>query len=128
MVSGDQDSGRAARPPAAGTGAIGRDEIEQRLVAAREQVSRAIRSRSIERLMPAIESLVQAKLMSATVEDGGLIDKLRQMRSALKAVYGCIPPSDRAALERPDRGAYVRVPLSAEAYRELRAALRSNPD
>ena len=119
MVSGDQGPERAATERVA---------IEERLVAAREHVALAIRSRSIERLMPAIESLVQAKLMAAYVEDGGLIDRLRQMRAALEAIDSCIPPSDRALLEGQGGAAYARVALSAAAYREMRAALRSRPD
>ncbi|MEI6557522.1 MAG: hypothetical protein WCO00_03875 [Rhodospirillaceae bacterium] len=98
--------------------------IRDRLENARDEVAKAVHDRSNAGLMPALESLVQAQILSAYVEDGGLIDRLRQMRAALEAVYACIPPSDRAALERPDGGAYARIPLSATAYRALRAALK----
>ncbi len=101
------------------------EAIKARLEAAREEVGKAVRDRSNAGLMPALESLVQAKILSAYVEDGGLIERLRLMRSALEAVYACIPPSDRATLERPDGAAYARIPLSAAAYRALGAALKS---
>ena len=100
------------------------EAIQARLESAREEVGRAVRDRSNAGLMPALESLVQAKILSAYVEDGGLIERLRRMRAALEQVYACIPPSDRASLERPDGGAYARIPLSAEAYRALQAALK----
>jgi len=115
---------RPARSAKAEAGAV----AGRRLADAREEVLRAVRSRSNDDLMPALESLVQAKIQSAYVEDGGLIDRLRRMRAALEAVYACIPPSDREVLERPGGAAYARVPLSAEAYRELRAALRDRQD
>ena len=105
--------------------AVDSEAIKARLETAREDVVQAVRDRSNAGLMPALESLVQAKILSAYVEDGGLIERLSQMRSALEAVYGCIPPSDRAALDRPDGGAYARIPLSAAAYRKLKAALKS---
>ena len=101
------------------------EAIKARLESAREEVGKAVRDRSNAGLMPALESLVQAKILSAYVEDGGLIERLRLMRGALEAVYGCISPTDRATLERPDGGAYVRIPLSAAAYRQVKAALKS---
>ena len=101
------------------------EAIKARLETAREEVGKAVRDRSNAGLMPALESLVQAKILSAYVEDGGLIERLRQMRGALEAVYACIPPSDRAALERPGGAAYTRVALSADAYRAVKAALKS---
>ncbi len=100
------------------------ETIRERLETAREDVVKAVRDRSNAGLMPALESLVQAKILSAYVEDGGLIERLRRMRAALEAVHACIPPSDRATLERPDGAAYVRIPLSTVAYRELKAALK----
>lgn len=113
-----------SRSPKAAEG----DKARRKLARAREEVLRAVHSRSNEDLMPALESLVQAKIQSAYVEDGGLIDTLRQMRSALEAIHACIPPSDRALLDQPGAAAYARVPLSAEAYRELRAALRERQE
>ena len=110
----------SAKPPRP----VDPEAIKARLETAREEVVQAVRDRSNQGLMPALESLVQAKILSAYVEDGGLIERLRLMRGALEQVYACIPPSDRAALERPDGGAYVRIPLSAEAYRALKAALK----
>ncbi len=104
------------------------DAARQRLDRARDEVLEAVRDHSQDRLIPAIEALVEAKVLFAYLEDGGLIDRLRRQRAALEAVDGCIPPSDRAILERPDGAAYVRIPLSATAYRELRAALRAAPD
>ena len=112
------------KPPAGAPGAASGEAVRERLSRARDEVLRAVRDRSQYRLMPAIESLVEAKVLSAYLEDGGLIDRLRRLRAALEAVDACIPPSDRAALERPGTAAYVRIPLSALAYRELRAALR----
>ncbi len=104
------------------------EAVQQRLVRARDEVVRAVRERSQDRLMPAIESLVEAKVLSAYLEDGGLIDRLRRLRAALEAIDACVSPSDRAILERPGAGAYARIPLSAEAYQKLRAALRSEGD
>jgi hypothetical protein len=104
------------------------EAVRERLARARDDVVRAVRERSQDRLMPAIESLVEAKVLSAYLEDGGLIDRLRRLRAALDAVDACISPSDRATLERPGGGAYARIPLSAEAYRALRAALRSEAE
>ena len=101
------------------------EAIKSKLQTARDEVERAVRDRSGADLTPALESLVRAQVLSAYVEDGGLIARLRLMRAALEQVYACIPPSDRAALERPDGGAYVRIPLSAEAYRAVKAALKS---
>ncbi|MEI7608578.1 MAG: hypothetical protein WCJ64_14470 [Rhodospirillaceae bacterium] len=110
----------SAKPPRP----VDPEAIKARLETAREEVVQAVRDRSNEGLMPALESLVQAKILSAYVEDGGLIERLRLMRAALEQVYACIPPSDRAVLERPDGGAYVRIPLSAEAYRALKTGLK----
>ena len=107
-----------AKPP----GPADPEAIQARLESAREEVGRAVRDRSNAGLMPALESLVQAKILSAYVEDGGLIERLRRMRGALEQVYACIPPSDRASLERPDGGAYARIPLSAPSWSGERAA------
>ena len=117
-------------PPAAAgrTGPLPAQAIQAKLVHAREGVLAAVRSRSNEALMPALESLVQAKILSVYVEDGGLIDKLRLMRAALEAINGCIAPSDRAKLDQPGEVAYVRVAVSAEAYQKLRDALKSLPE
>ncbi len=100
------------------------DSIRERLENAREQVAQAVRDRSNAGLMPALESLVQAKILSAYIEDGGLIERMRHLRAALEGIYACIPPSDRASLERPEGVAYARIPLSAEAYRAMKAALK----
>ncbi len=110
--------------PSAGDTVSG-EAVRQRLSRARDEVVRAVRERSQDRLMPAIESLVEAKVLSAYLEDGGLIDRLRRLRAALEAVDACLSPSDRALLERPGGAAYARIPLSAEAYQKLRAALQS---
>jgi hypothetical protein len=101
------------------------EAVQRRLSRARDEVVRAVRDRSQDRLMPAIESLVEAKVLSAYLEDGGLIDRLRRLRAALEAVEACLSPSDRAILERPGAGAYVRIPLSVDAYQKIQAALKS---
>ncbi len=97
--------------------------IKARLEGARENVGRAVRDRSNEGLLSALESLVQAQILSAYVEDGGLIERLRVMRAALENIYACIPPADRAFLERAGEGG-VPIPLTASAYRDLKAALK----
>ena len=94
--------------------------IRDKLDHARDDVVKAVRSQSKEALLPALESLVQAKILSVYVEDGGLIDKMRRMRTLLEQIDRCIVPEVREKLEnRHD----TPIPFSAESYRCLRAVL-----
>ena len=101
---------------------------KERLVRARDEVAQAVRERSQDHLLPAIEALVEAKVLSAYLEDGGLIERLRRMRAILEVIDGSISPADRVALERPDGPAGIWVLLSSEAYLDLQAVLQSKSE